>query len=148
MAVRGAGGGGGSGTDPNAIHDNVAGEIAAITEKAAPADTDIIIIEDSADGNAKKRVQLGNILTALEAITYDIVQASQLVNEVMNFPSLESADDAQPEWWEEANANATLTEVDVAGEGITETYERALKVVVAGANSYVIVTGKLHDLIH
>lgn len=58
-------------------------------------------------------------------------------NEVMNFPSLEGADDAQPEWWAEADANATLTEVDVAGEaGITESYERAHKVVVATANSY------------
>ncbi len=64
------------------------------------------------------------------------LQASQLCNEVMNFPSLEGADDAQPEWWEEADANVTLTEVDVAGEGITETYARAHKVVVASANSY------------
>ena len=57
-------------------------------------------------------------------------------NEVRNFPSMEGADDAQPEWWEEENANATLTEVDVSGEGITETFERALKVVTTGANEY------------
>lgn len=54
-----------------------------------------------------------------------------LVNEFMNFPSLEGADDAQPEWWEEDHANATLTEVDIAGETITESYERGLKVVVS-----------------
>lgn len=59
-----------------------------------------------------------------------------VVNEIRNYPSIEGADDAQPEWWEEADANATLTEVDLAGEGITEKYERALKVVVASANSY------------
>lgn len=58
------------------------------------------------------------------------------MNEVMNFPSIESADDAQPEWWEEDSANATLTEVDVAGESITETYERALKVVTTASNAY------------
>ena len=49
------------GSDTDAIHDNVAGEIAAITEKATPVDADLIVIEDSAAGNAKKRVQVGNL---------------------------------------------------------------------------------------
>lgn len=49
------------GTDANAIHDNQAGEIAAIAEKTSPASTDLILIEDSADSNAKKRVQIGNL---------------------------------------------------------------------------------------
>lgn len=55
--------------------------------------------------------------------------ASVQTNEVRNFPSLENADDAQPEWWEESAGTATLTEVDLAGEGITESWERALKLV-------------------
>lgn len=52
---------GGSGTDENAIHDNVSGEINALTEKNTPANTDILIIEDSANGNAKKKIQIGNL---------------------------------------------------------------------------------------
>lgn len=51
----------GGSTDADAIHDNVAGEIDAITEKAVPIAADVVIIEDSAAGNAKKKVQLGNI---------------------------------------------------------------------------------------
>ena len=47
--------------DPNAIHDNVAGEIVAITEKTTPVDADLLIIEDSAASNAKKKVQIGNL---------------------------------------------------------------------------------------
>ena len=54
-------GGGGSGTDPDAIHDNVAGEISAITEKVTPVAADVLVIESPADGNAKKRVQVGNL---------------------------------------------------------------------------------------
>lgn len=50
-----------AGNDANAIHDNVAGEISAITEKTTPVTGDLIVIEDSASGNAKKRVQLGNL---------------------------------------------------------------------------------------
>jgi len=49
------------GADSTAIHDNVAGEIAVVTEKAVPVSGDLLLIEDSAAGNAKKRVQIGNL---------------------------------------------------------------------------------------
>ncbi len=49
------------GADANAIHDNVAGEIAAVAEKAVPVAADLLIIEDSADANNKKSVQIGNL---------------------------------------------------------------------------------------
>lgn len=65
----------------------------------------------------------------------DFIEAFQLVNEVMNFPSLEGADDAQPQWWE-VSANMTFTEVDVAGEGITETFERCHKGVSTADGAY------------
>jgi len=51
----------GGGTDENAIHDNVSGEIAAITEKVIPANNDLFLIEDSAASNAKRRVKLSSI---------------------------------------------------------------------------------------
>lgn len=49
------------GSDADAIHDNVAGEIAAITEKTAPVADDMLLIEDSADSNNKKMVKVDNI---------------------------------------------------------------------------------------
>lgn len=49
------------GTDTDAIHDNVASEISAITEKGTPINADLVVIEDSADSNNKKRAQLGNL---------------------------------------------------------------------------------------
>ncbi len=48
-------------TDDDAIHDNVPGEIDAITEKVTPVGADQIIIEDSAAGDAKKKVQISNL---------------------------------------------------------------------------------------
>lgn len=57
----GAGAGGGAGSDTTAIHDDEAGEIAAITEKVSPIAADLVLIEDSAAGNVKKRVQLSNL---------------------------------------------------------------------------------------
>jgi len=52
---------GAGGTDSNAIHDNVASEISAISEKASPVDADLVIIEDSEDSNNKKKAQVGNL---------------------------------------------------------------------------------------
>ena len=48
-------------SDAAAIHDNVAAEIAAITEKLTPIAADLLLIEDSAAANAKKKVQVGNL---------------------------------------------------------------------------------------
>ena len=50
-----------SSTDSDAIHDNVSAEISAITEKSTPVSADLLIIEDSASSNAKKKVQIGNL---------------------------------------------------------------------------------------
>jgi hypothetical protein len=55
------GGGGGSGTDTTAIHTNTANEIAGLTEKVSPVSADLLVIEDSAAGNVKKKVQTGNL---------------------------------------------------------------------------------------
>jgi len=53
--------GGGGGSDPNAIHDNVDGEIVLIGEKVAPVAADLVIIEDSENSYTKKRAQAGNL---------------------------------------------------------------------------------------
>lgn len=52
---------GGAGTDVTAIHDDVAGEITAVSEKTDPIGADVILIEDSEASNAKKKVQLSNL---------------------------------------------------------------------------------------
>lgn len=68
----------GEGADPTAIHDNVSGEINAITEKGTPVDADLVICEDSEDSYSKKKVQMSNLLGGgggaegvLLATTYD-----------------------------------------------------------------------------
>ena len=49
------------GLDGDAIHDNVTGEIAAISAKSTPIDADIILIEDSAASDAKKKATVGSL---------------------------------------------------------------------------------------
>lgn len=55
--------GGGAGSDTTAIHDDTAGEISVITEKLTPTTGDWLIIEDAADSNNKKRVNVTNLPT-------------------------------------------------------------------------------------
>lgn len=66
--------GGGAGSDTTAIHDNVAGEIDAIAEKASPVNADLILIEDSADTNNKKKVQIGNLPGGTAGSDFLVVQ--------------------------------------------------------------------------
>ena len=63
-----------SATDADAIHDNVSGEIAAVTEKVLPVAADFVLIEDSAAANIKKRVQLGNMPGADARVNYVTVK--------------------------------------------------------------------------
>ena len=60
-------GGVAAGTDAAAIHDNVAGEINAITTKATLASGDLFIIEDSEDGFNKKEVNHAAVVAGLGA---------------------------------------------------------------------------------
>jgi len=45
----------------NAVHTDVAGEIAGVPAKASPVAADLVLIEDSAASNAKKRVAIGDL---------------------------------------------------------------------------------------
>ena len=53
--------GGGTGTDSDAVHVNVASEISGVTAKATPTTNDLLLIEDVADSNNKKKITIGDI---------------------------------------------------------------------------------------
>jgi hypothetical protein len=56
------------GSDATAIHDDVAGEIAAVADKATPVGADHLLIEDSADSNNKKDITIASLESAIEAV--------------------------------------------------------------------------------
>ena len=55
-------------TDSAAIHDNVAGEIHSITEITTIASDDELLVEDTDDARAKKRITVDNFLTLPKTI--------------------------------------------------------------------------------
>jgi hypothetical protein len=56
--------------DPDAVHDNASGEIAAVTAKATPVVGDLLLIEDSEASNAKKRITLGDLPHGVERVIF------------------------------------------------------------------------------
>lgn len=52
---------GGGGSDPTAVHTDLASEISGVAEKVTPVGADVLLIEDSAAGNVKKKVQITNL---------------------------------------------------------------------------------------
>jgi hypothetical protein len=86
------------GSDATAIHDDVSGEIAAIAEKTTPVSADLLLIEDSADANAKKRVQIGNLPGgggSLDSLS-DVVISSPSADQVLKYDGADWVNAASP----------------------------------------------------
>lgn len=83
---------GGSGTDADAIHDNVAGEIDAIAEDSTPAIADLIITEDASASYAKKSAQLGNLPETVTAFKTRIFATGYLLDVDLATPPGSPAD--------------------------------------------------------
>jgi hypothetical protein len=79
------------GADGTAIHDNVAGEIAAITVKGTPVGGDFLIIEDSAAANVKKHI----LISTLPAGTSQIDTGNMLWVDAVNGDDGTGASDRQ-----------------------------------------------------
>ena len=79
---------GAAATDGDAIHKSSASEISALTDKPTPVIGDFLVIEDSAAGNVKKSITLGNLpLPAAGTVT------EAMLNTTTN-DSLDKADTA------------------------------------------------------
>ena len=59
---------GGGGVDPNAVHVNAQSEISGITAKPTPTTSDLLIIEDAADSNNKKKITIGDLPSGGDSI--------------------------------------------------------------------------------
>lgn len=69
----------GGGTDANAVHVNVGGEINGITAKATPTSSDLLIIEDAADSNNKKKITIGDLPATSDADAVHVNAANEII---------------------------------------------------------------------
>lgn len=71
------------GTDTDAIHDNVSAEISVLPEKTLPIGDDHILIEDSAIGNSKRRIQIANLsLGSIPTHTGEVIGDTNLTVDI------------------------------------------------------------------
>jgi len=68
----------GGGTDADAVHVNVGGEINGITAKATPTSSDILLIEDAADSNNKKKITIANLPATSDASAVHVDAANEI----------------------------------------------------------------------
>lgn len=128
-----------SGNDPDAIHDNVAGEIAAITEKTTPIGTDLVVIEDSADSNNKKRVQFSNFPAIQDAESL-LVQVRKDSSGTINI--------GQPVYlvgWDTGGGVPTVELADSSSASTMPAFGVARSTITNLATGEVIVAGELTD---
>lgn len=71
---------GGGGTDANAVHVNVGGEINGITAKATPTTSDILLIEDAADSNNKKKITIADLPATSDADAVHVNAANEITS--------------------------------------------------------------------
>jgi hypothetical protein len=102
---------GAGGTDSTAIHDDTGNEIAPITAKTAPVGADVLLLEDSAAGYAKKSVTLTNLTATLASTTLTVVGASDTVQATLRAAAVQTAN--IQEW--EASDTTVLASVGTDG---------------------------------
>lgn len=109
----------GSGTDENAIHDNEAGEINALTEKVTPVSGDQLIIEDSENGYVKRRVAVGNLpfLTSADIEGYQLYSGTVLGGDLsLKIGGKNSIQFNEPGNLTRIGANNNLHEITINGD--------------------------------
>lgn len=116
-------------TDPNAIHDNVGGEISVVTAKANPTAADLVLIEDSAASNAKKRATLGSLpLTAQEVSGTSSVTTTSSTAVLMAGMTITPAAGTYLVWfsgeYSASNNNVTMTASIYSGGTLVTASER------------------------
>jgi hypothetical protein len=135
-----------AGFDSTAIHDNVASEISVLTLKAVPISGDILLIEDSAATNTKKRITIGSIphdslsgfvanehldwtaasvgtihATNYAAATYDSVIDNQVGAATMSTNLLTNINDNIGEYWRNS-AGTAFIKFGVSSGGLKQAF--------------------------
>lgn len=111
------------GTDVNAIHDNVAGEIDAISAKGTPAAGDLLVIEDGADGFNKKKIDIDDLPGGGGASEMDDLSDADTTTDPPNLNEVLKWDGSN---WVPGTAGDTIEftfSIDSFSDGIGDTFQ-------------------------
>ena len=135
----------GGGTDANAVHVNTGGEINGITAKATPTSSDILLIEDSADSNNKKKITIGDLPATSDANAVH-VNASNEITAITEKTTVSNADEFIIEDSADSGNKKSIKRKTVVDPISTSTASTATLTVDADSTDFAVITAQAEGL--
>jgi hypothetical protein len=135
----------GGGTDANAVHVNVGGEINGITAKATPTSSDLLIIEDAADSNNKKKITIADLPATSDANAVH-VNASNEITAITEKTTVASDDEFIIEDSADSGNKKSIKRKAVINPIVSSTASTATLTVDADSTDFAVITAQAEGL--
>lgn len=136
---------GGGGTDANAVHVNVGGEINGVTAKATPTSSDLLIIEDSADSNNKKKITIGDLPATSDADAVHVNAANE-ITAITEKTSISNDDEFIIEDSADSGNKKSIKRKAVVNPIVSSTASTATLTVDADSTDFAVITAQAEGL--
>lgn len=136
---------GGGGTDANAVHVNVGGEINGITAKATPTSSDLLIIEDAADSNNKKKITIGDLPATSDADAVHVNAANE-ITAITEKTTVASDDEFIIEDSADSGNKKSIKRKAVINPIVSSTASTATLTVDADSTDFAVITAQAEGL--
>jgi len=135
----------GGGTDANAVHVNVGGEINGITAKGTPTTSDILLIEDAADGNNKKKITIADLPATSDANAVHVNAANE-ITAITEKTSVASDDEFIIEDSADSGNKKSIKRKAVVNPIVSSTASTATLTVDADSTDFAVITAQSEGL--
>jgi hypothetical protein len=135
----------GGGTDANAVHVNVGGEINGITAKATPTSSDLLIIEDAADSNNKKKITIGDLPATSDANAVHVNAANE-ITAITEKTTVASDDEFIIEDSADSGNKKSIKRKAVINPIVSSTASTATLTVDADSTDFAVITAQAEGL--
>ena len=135
----------GGGTDANAVHVNVGGEINGITAKATPTSSDLLIIEDAADSNNKKKITIGDLPATSDADAVHVNAANE-ITAITEKTTVANADEFIIEDSADSGNKKSIKRKAVINPIVSSTASTATLTVDADSTDFAVITAQAEGL--
>jgi hypothetical protein len=135
----------GGGTDANAVHVNVGGEINGVTAKATPTSSDLLIIEDAADSNNKKKITIGDLPATSDSDAVHVNAANE-ITAITEKTTVASDDEFIIEDSADSGNKKSIKRKAVINPIVSSTASTATLTVDADSTDFAVITAQAEGL--
>ena len=136
---------GGGGTDANEVHVNVGGEINGITAKGTPTTSDILLIEDAADSNNKKKITIADLPATSDANAVHVNAANE-ITAITEKTTVASDDEFIIEDSADSGNKKSIKRKAVVNPIVSSTASTATLTVDADSTDFAVITAQAEGL--